>query len=368
MLKRFIAGIGLASATVLAAAAQHGSGLVHDCFQAPSGEPETVIARCTPVINAPPSRAIYDRALNRRGLAYSRLNRKKEALRDFDALIASNKSSAGYFDNRREVLLALGEFQRALSDANEAIRLAPSFAYVYHHRGDVLFDMGRFDLAIVDYTTAFKKREPFIWSILNRGRAYAKLKQFQYAIQDFTKVIETDPDISSALKERGFSYIAAGLFDKAQSDLEIFVQREPTDSEAWRALLNLESRQGFPKGAPKAEAEKSPIPSHRFTGTGVFVSAKRVLTNNHVIGDCGSNPIVVSYPDQRPEAAYIAGQDETNDLVLLHTELPNESVVSFRLTPRVGEFVAAYGFPFLGLLSSSGNFTLGKYHFLDRNR
>ena len=71
-------GIGLASATVLAAAAQHSSGLVHDCFQAPSGEPETVIARCTPVINARPGRAIYRRALNRRGLAYSRLNRKNE--------------------------------------------------------------------------------------------------------------------------------------------------------------------------------------------------------------------------------------------------------------------------------------------------
>jgi hypothetical protein len=35
------------------------------------------------------------------------------------------------------------------------------------------------------------------------------------------------------------------------------------------------------------------------------------------------------------------------------------SVASFRLEPRLGEMVATYGFPYSGILSSSGNFTLG---------
>jgi len=37
----------------------------------------------------------------------------------------------------------------------------------------------------------------------------------------------------------------------------------------------------------------------------------------------------------------------------------NPSVVTFRFRPRLGESVASYGFPYAGLLSSSGNFTLG---------
>ena len=57
--------------------------------------------------------------------------------------------------------------------------------------------------------------------------------------------------------------------------------------------------------------------------------------------------------------AFVSGQDATNDLVLLKTELPNLGVASFRFGPRVGEQVATYGFPLSGLLSSSGNFTLG---------
>jgi hypothetical protein len=39
--------------------------------------------------------------------------------------------------------------------------------------------------------------------------------------------------------------------------------------------------------------------------------------------------------------------------------MPNLSVASFRFQPLLGEAVASYGFPYSGVLSSSGNFTLG---------
>jgi S1-C subfamily serine protease len=326
----------------------------HDCFQVPSSEPENVILRCTPVINAPPSKVLYERALNRRGLAFSRLNKKIEALRDFDALIASNQTSAGYFDNRREVLRSLGQLDRALTDANEAVRLSPALAYVYHNRGDVNFDMGRFDLAIIDYTTAYSKKEAFIESIINRGRSYVKLRVFDKAIDDFTKVLEDDPSASQTLKERAFAYIELGLLQKAEADLLTFLQREPSDSDARQALARLGNRT-----TPEQRSQEQHPSAQSSSGTGFFVTAKEILTNNHVIKDCGSNPIMVSYPERRPERAYISGQDDTNDLVILHTELANASVASFRLALRLGEPVATYGFPLAGLLSSSGNFTLG---------
>jgi S1-C subfamily serine protease len=67
----------------------------------------------------------------------------------------------------------------------------------------------------------------------------------------------------------------------------------------------------------------------------------------------------VRYPDRASFTATPYGRDETNDLALLRTELSNESNASFRIRPRLGDRVAAYGFPYAGLLSSSGNFTLG---------
>jgi S1-C subfamily serine protease len=67
----------------------------------------------------------------------------------------------------------------------------------------------------------------------------------------------------------------------------------------------------------------------------------------------------VRYPNRRAYTATISGQDATNDLVLLYTDMDNLSIAAFYPRPRVGDQVATYGFPKSGLLSSSGNFTVG---------
>jgi serine protease Do len=67
----------------------------------------------------------------------------------------------------------------------------------------------------------------------------------------------------------------------------------------------------------------------------------------------------VRYPDQPSHPANISGLDETNDLALLHTDMTGSSIAFFHLRPRLGDSVATYGFPYAGILSSSGNFTLG---------
>ena len=81
-----------------------------------------------------------------------------------------------------------------------------------------------------------------------------------------------------------------------------------------------------------------------------------MVTNNHVVSGC-TKAIQVRYPDGRSFTATISGQDATNDLVLLDTEMPNLSVASFRFQPLLGEAVATYGFPYSGILSP--NFTSG---------
>jgi len=111
-------------------------------------------------------------------------------------------------------------------------------------------------------------------------------------------------------------------------------------------------REHPPGNAPSAEEETTS------SGTGFFVAPNRVVTNYHVVSGC-TKPVQVRYPERRTDTATISGQDATNDLVLLHTNMDNVSTAGFRFWPRVGEQVASYGFPYSGVLSSSGNFTLG---------
>ena len=93
-------------------------------------------------------------------------------------------------------------------------------------------------------------------------------------------------------------------------------------------------------------------------GTAFFITPQYLLSNNHVVAEC-HGPIQVRYPDRPWFLATIAGRDERNDLALLRTEMKNLSSASFRYRPRLGESVAAYGFPYPGMLSASGNFTMG---------
>ncbi|SDJ47312.1 Trypsin-like peptidase domain-containing protein [Bradyrhizobium sp. Rc2d] len=94
------------------------------------------------------------------------------------------------------------------------------------------------------------------------------------------------------------------------------------------------------------------------SGTAFFVTPNFLLTNDHVVKDCGAD-IRVRYPNQDWHKATVSSRDETNDLALLHTDLESLEIATFRLRSQIGEPVAAYGFPYAGLLSSGGNFTTG---------
>ena len=125
---------------------------------------------------------------------------------------------------------------------------------------------------------------------------------------------------------------------------------------AIRAIVNCVNE--HPPGAPPSP---SPEPETRISvisGTGFFVAPKRVVTNNHVVNGC-TKDIQVRYPDGGSYKATLSGQDPNNDLALLQTDMDNFSIAAFRFWPRIGEQVASYGFPYSGVLSSSGNFTLG---------
>ena len=130
------------------------------------------------------------------------------------------------------------------------------------------------------------------------------------------------------------------------------------DSEAAiRAIVTCVREHPPKSSAPEARTPRT-TPATSSSGTAFFIAPNLLVTNNHVVKVC-KNDIQVRYPDRRWFTATISGQDETNDLALLRTDMENLSVASFRLRSRVGESVAVFGFPYAGLLSSRGNFTMG---------
>lgn len=94
------------------------------------------------------------------------------------------------------------------------------------------------------------------------------------------------------------------------------------------------------------------------TGSGFFVSkAGHVVTNAHVVKDCAT---VTARPDGATALpAQILARDIINDLAVLKVAGPVEKTLSLRSSVRLGEGIAAFGFPHTDILATTGNFTLG---------
>ena len=99
-------------------------------------------------------------------------------------------------------------------------------------------------------------------------------------------------------------------------------------------------------------------PSRVTTGTGFFVSADGFfVTNNHVVTSCTTT--IVQMVDKSVRLASIVATDSTNDLALLKVNTVPAKFAALRPSARLGEDVAAFGFPHSDVFASSGNFTVG---------
>ena len=89
------------------------------------------------------------------------------------------------------------------------------------------------------------------------------------------------------------------------------------------------------------------------SGTGFIVAEGKMLTNNHVVDECGRD----GGPQRRRARAAPPGSrptDRRRDLALLTVRADAGPALTFRDSPPAqrGEAVITYGFPLSGLLSS----------------
>lgn len=110
---------------------------------------------------------------------------------------------------------------------------------------------------------------------------------------------------------------------------------------------------------PASAPEQSPAAGEfKSFGTGFFVtSGGHVVTNHHVVQGC--NEILVRRSAEFSASATIVASDKNNDLALLKIDREVQSFAPIQPAIRLGENIAAFGYPLSQVLSSNGNFTLG---------
>jgi S1-C subfamily serine protease len=125
------------------------------------------------------------------------------------------------------------------------------------------------------------------------------------------------------------------------------------------AALIMQARARIESQRESRSAAQAPdkAESGETSGTAFFVSHEgKALTNAHVVSGC--QQIRVKGGTQSGTAQIIA-TDKDNDLALLSTDLHPSEIADWRLSIRQGEHIVIYGFPLLGVLSSTGNVAEG---------
>jgi S1-C subfamily serine protease len=67
----------------------------------------------------------------------------------------------------------------------------------------------------------------------------------------------------------------------------------------------------------------------------------------------------VTTDKSEPALGRVVAQDAANDLAVVKTDLKPGKVGAFKISTRLGEPIAIFGYPLAEVLASSGNFTLG---------
>jgi len=170
---------------------------------------------------------------------------------------------------------------------------------------------------------------------------------------------------------RGWTASAAALFifmgpvSAGTSDDLCGSKKEPLQRlEVCRLVRAIQkSSRGAGGAADKTPAraeDRRPLQSEKSAtiGTGFFVSSEgHLITNAHVVEGC-SAPKVSSGLASRVSAR-VLDRDASNDLALIKGDFRSSAPASLRAGVRIGEAIATFGYPLVGLLSTRGNFTMG---------
>ncbi len=97
-------------------------------------------------------------ALNGRGVAYLRLNKRGSALDDFNRATLLEPNTAKYYRNRAFVYLGQEKYELALADQSKAIDLSPETPDIYDERANTYLFIDKKDEAANDRATAARLR------------------------------------------------------------------------------------------------------------------------------------------------------------------------------------------------------------------
>lgn len=172
-------------------------------------------------------RAAY---LNDRGVANARLNRLKAAIEDFNTSVKLAPEGASAYNNRGNVLLAVGLAAEAEKDFNRAIVLAPGYTAAYVNRANARVLAGDTEGALKDFSHAVRLSPKAPAAYGGRGQLHLAANRPHTAMRDFNRAVGNDTRYGPGYRLRAEALVSLGRFEEAIEDLSRAIAFDATNA------------------------------------------------------------------------------------------------------------------------------------------
>ena len=166
---------------------------------------------------------------NNRGDIYLEKGEYEKAEADYSTSIKLNSNNGRTFFNRAAVRNMLKKYDDAVEDFGKAIQLGYDLKNSYHDRAVIFSIKKEYTRAVEDYTKALQLDNNFIGAYRGRGSVFFLIGEYEKAIEDFGRIIKLAPEDVNAYNGRGVSFYNIGKYKEALKDFDISIKLDPTN-------------------------------------------------------------------------------------------------------------------------------------------
>jgi tetratricopeptide (TPR) repeat protein len=173
------------------------------------------------------------------GLAYVRLDRYEDAVRELDAALEREPSFANAWFNKGLALLEMKRYDEAVDAFQRTLRIDPQYAPAWSHLGNVSFERGLLGVAEGYFRRALEIDPHLAVAQMNLGIIFRERGDTGGYVRQLQAALDSDPYCVDANLNLAEHYARAGQPDKAVPLLRNVLRVEPENREALRFLTEI---------------------------------------------------------------------------------------------------------------------------------
>ena len=188
--------------------------------------------------------------------------RYKEALKDYDQVIALDRNHAFALSSRGATKRMLGDYQGSLRDLNDSLAKAPNNAWALRNRGEIKRVLGDYQGSLRDLNDSLAKTPNDAFALSSRGETKLRLGDYPGALKDLDKSLAKTPKSDWSHYIRAQYYSLTGRVQASAQDILAavrYAQEELSTSsvitERYRLRFNIALYHLFQGEHAKAKSE-----------------------------------------------------------------------------------------------------------------